>query len=261
MACRFHDHSCELGAQTCKEYAFIFSFMVFMIYHLFRTHSSYRLQCVPLFFFMHSYFTYTSYMQALTSSLRGKCSLYSLFQATLICLTLVDMGYHSLDISSSSVHTKRRIWQESISVLFLTSPECKIPDDQPVQYAQARDGEYPPYLLDFKGSPAERHVENLKVGCVARSLFISDLPMRSGDLSHRFFVKLGQCHMQRVLQRFRPARWMTSIDLKRKSKGIMLDQTVIGTIRRNPTERARRDLEMRGGFRFLQRWCVFDVGW
>lgn len=30
-------------------------------------------------------------------------------------------------------------------------------------FAQARDAEYPPYLLDFTGSPAERHVENLKV--------------------------------------------------------------------------------------------------
>jgi hypothetical protein len=30
-------------------------------------------------------------------------------------------------------------------------------------FAQAADAEYPPYLLDFAGSPGERHVENLKV--------------------------------------------------------------------------------------------------
>jgi hypothetical protein len=30
-------------------------------------------------------------------------------------------------------------------------------------FAQAPDAEYPPYLLDFAGSPGERHVENLKV--------------------------------------------------------------------------------------------------
>jgi hypothetical protein len=32
-----------------------------------------------------------------------------------------------------------------------------------MQFAEARDYEYPPYLLDFMGSPGERHVENLKV--------------------------------------------------------------------------------------------------
>jgi hypothetical protein len=31
-------------------------------------------------------------------------------------------------------------------------------------FAHAPDSEYPPYLLDFKGTPAERHVENIKVG-------------------------------------------------------------------------------------------------
>lgn len=34
-----------------------------------------------------------------------------------------------------------------------------------MRYAQAPDSEYPPYLLDFAGSIAERHVENLKVCC------------------------------------------------------------------------------------------------
>lgn len=48
-------------------------------------------------------------------------------------------------------------------MLFLTSPECGIPKTQPMEFAQARDMEYPPYLLNFAGSPGERHVENLKV--------------------------------------------------------------------------------------------------
>ena len=30
-------------------------------------------------------------------------------------------------------------------------------------FAQARDSEFAPYLLDFRGTPGERHVENLKV--------------------------------------------------------------------------------------------------
>ena len=32
-----------------------------------------------------------------------------------------------------------------------------------MDFVQARDSEYPPYLLGFSGTPGERHVENLKV--------------------------------------------------------------------------------------------------
>lgn len=70
---------------------------------------------------------------------------------------------NSLAISYLSPHVKRRIWQESITTLILTSPECKIPSKQSMSFAQARGFEFPPYLLDFAGSPGERHVENLKV--------------------------------------------------------------------------------------------------
>lgn len=81
-----------------------------------------------------------------------------------------------LDISATSVHLKRRIWQETLSALFLTDKECKIPKDQSMTFAQARDSVYPPYLLDFTGSPGARHVENLKVGLLMlRSLNIANL--------------------------------------------------------------------------------------
>ena len=69
----------------------------------------------------------------------------------------------SVDLTPASNHPKRRIWQEAITTLFLTSPECGIPKEQPMHYAQARDTEFPPYLLNFTGMPGERHVENLKV--------------------------------------------------------------------------------------------------
>jgi hypothetical protein len=73
------------------------------------------------------------------------------------------LPWHSLDISPSSPHTRRRIWQEAITTLFLTSPECEIPKEKTITFAHAPEAEYPPYLLDFAGSPSERHVENLKV--------------------------------------------------------------------------------------------------
>lgn len=47
-----------------------------------------------------------------------------------------------------------------------------------MHYIQARDSEYPPYLLDFQGSPAERHVENIKVS-------------RSGSSACQFLTPVG----------------------------------------------------------------------
>ncbi|KAJ7125620.1 hypothetical protein C8R43DRAFT_1029603 [Mycena crocata] len=75
----------------------------------------------------------------------------------------IDIFSPRLDISANSMHSRRRIWQESITTLFLTSPECRIPENQAMQFAQARDSEHPPYLLGFTGSPAERHIENIKI--------------------------------------------------------------------------------------------------
>ncbi|KAJ8083971.1 hypothetical protein PM082_002738 [Marasmius tenuissimus] len=75
----------------------------------------------------------------------------------------IDVFSPRLALSYPSPHVKRRIWQESISTILLTSPECKIPSKQKMLFAQSRDSEFPPYLLDFLGTPAERHVENLKI--------------------------------------------------------------------------------------------------
>ena len=77
--------------------------------------------------------------------------------------TLPFTSLPRLDVSTTSIHTKRRIWQESITALMLTDPQSQIPKEQSMAFAQARDSEFPPYLLDFRGTPGERHVENLKV--------------------------------------------------------------------------------------------------
>ncbi|KAI0669823.1 hypothetical protein C8Q78DRAFT_147795 [Trametes maxima] len=75
----------------------------------------------------------------------------------------IDIFSPRLDLSPTSPHTKRRIWQEALSTLLLTDEDCRIPKTQRMEYKQSRDGEYPPYLLHFAGSPGERHVENLKI--------------------------------------------------------------------------------------------------
>ncbi|KAF8585532.1 hypothetical protein K439DRAFT_1560810 [Ramaria rubella] len=75
----------------------------------------------------------------------------------------IDIFSPHLDISKMSRHTRRRIWQESISVLLLASHECAIPKSQKMLFSESADSLWPPYLLDFQGTPAERHVENLKI--------------------------------------------------------------------------------------------------
>ncbi|KZT02648.1 uncharacterized protein LAESUDRAFT_729889 [Laetiporus sulphureus 93-53] len=75
----------------------------------------------------------------------------------------IDIFSPRIDLTPSSPHVKRRIWQEALTTLILTNFDCRIPKSQLMEFAQATDNEYPPYLLRFAGSPGERHVENLKI--------------------------------------------------------------------------------------------------
>ncbi|KZT72840.1 hypothetical protein DAEQUDRAFT_704553 [Daedalea quercina L-15889] len=75
----------------------------------------------------------------------------------------IDMFSPRVDLSQSSPHTRRRIWQEATMTLFLTNPNTKIPKEQRMEFKEARNDEFPPYLTDFKGTPGERMVENLKI--------------------------------------------------------------------------------------------------
>jgi hypothetical protein len=47
--------------------------------------------------------------------------------------------------------------------MFLTHPDTRIPASQKMIFAEAPESEWPPYLLGYQGSPAERLVENIKV--------------------------------------------------------------------------------------------------
>ncbi|CAO1630349.1 unnamed protein product [Parajaminaea phylloscopi] len=71
----------------------------------------------------------------------------------------------SIDIFSPRLrlerHVQRRVWQETLSILLLASPGCRMPVDAMVAFSGNRS--WPPYLLGFCGTPAERHVENLKL--------------------------------------------------------------------------------------------------
>ncbi|KAI0032741.1 hypothetical protein K488DRAFT_78307 [Vararia minispora EC-137] len=75
----------------------------------------------------------------------------------------IDIFSPRIDLTPSSPHLRRRIWQESVSTLILTDTDCRIPREQAMRFIKGSDLEYPPYLLEFLGSPGERHVENLEI--------------------------------------------------------------------------------------------------
>ncbi|BGP51645.1 hypothetical protein JCM10450v2_007595 [Rhodotorula kratochvilovae] len=70
----------------------------------------------------------------------------------------IDIFSPQLDLAK---HLSRRVWQESLAALLLCSPKLAMQATQKLQFSQDKD--LPPYLLNFKGSPAERFVENLKI--------------------------------------------------------------------------------------------------
>ncbi|KAF9916457.1 hypothetical protein BX616_003699 [Lobosporangium transversale] len=58
-------------------------------------------------------------------------------------------------------HIKRRIWQETWTTTLLIDDSFKMPENKIVAYSQSPHR--PPYLLNFAGTVAERHVENLRI--------------------------------------------------------------------------------------------------
>ncbi|KDN51310.1 hypothetical protein K437DRAFT_221651 [Tilletiaria anomala UBC 951] len=73
----------------------------------------------------------------------------------------------SIDIFSPLLnidkHIKRRIWQETLSTILLCGPGYQMPQDQVIAFSTSDTDKWPPYLLWFEGTVAERHVENLKI--------------------------------------------------------------------------------------------------
>ncbi|CAO1636815.1 unnamed protein product [Sympodiomycopsis kandeliae] len=71
----------------------------------------------------------------------------------------------SIDIYSPVLdfekHIKRRVWEETLSIILLTGQDYRMPVESDVAFSAS--DKWPPYLLFFRGSPAERHVENLMI--------------------------------------------------------------------------------------------------
>lgn len=72
----------------------------------------------------------------------------------------IDIFSPVLDITK---HIKRRVWEETLSILILCGREYHMPLEQVIAFSVSDDEQWPPYLIDFQGSVAERHIENLKI--------------------------------------------------------------------------------------------------
>ncbi|PWY99668.1 hypothetical protein BCV70DRAFT_148120, partial [Testicularia cyperi] len=72
----------------------------------------------------------------------------------------IDMFSPLLDLNK---HIKRRIWEETMSIVLLCGREYHMPMDQVIAFSMSEEDKWPPYLIDFHGSVAERHIENLKI--------------------------------------------------------------------------------------------------
>ncbi|SNX85284.1 uncharacterized protein MEPE_03993 [Melanopsichium pennsylvanicum] len=72
----------------------------------------------------------------------------------------IDIFSPVLDITK---HIKRRVWEETFSILILCGREYHMPLEQVIAFSVSDGDEWPPYLIGFQGSVAERHIENLKI--------------------------------------------------------------------------------------------------
>ncbi|CAE6445855.1 unnamed protein product [Rhizoctonia solani] len=114
----------------------------------------------------------------------------------------IDIFSPRLDISPESRHLKQRIWQESWTTLLLAAPQCRMPASQKLRFAEGNEATSdipaPPYLLDFANSPAERHLENLKIlREIGRSAY--EQSANESQIHHRRITSLRHKILQHII--------------------------------------------------------------
>ncbi|KAJ1968787.1 hypothetical protein IWQ62_001032 [Dispira parvispora] len=70
------------------------------------------------------------------------------------------------EVMEATVHDgldilKERLWQETWTALLLTCHEFRLSEKDEVSFSES--SQRPPYLVDFKGTVAERHLENIRI--------------------------------------------------------------------------------------------------
>ncbi|CAD6898784.1 unnamed protein product [Tilletia controversa] len=97
----------------------------------------------------------------------------------------------SIDIFSPALdmqkHIRRRIWEETFSTILLAAPPYRMPVDQVVAFSTSDADDWPPYLLNFQNTAAERHVENIKlVRELGHASFRDFVELERGHVAHRW---------------------------------------------------------------------------
>lgn len=96
-------------------------------------------------------------------------SIYYTIVSTNVVLHLIKRFQRRIDFSIDiysplldfEKHVKRRVWEETLSIILLTGKEYRMPVGCVTAFSASE--KWPPYLLFFRGTPAERHLENLMV--------------------------------------------------------------------------------------------------
>jgi len=70
----------------------------------------------------------------------------------------IDLFAPNLDLAK---HVARRVWQESFTTLLLAESRYRMPTKEKIEFASTEA--VGAYLLNFRGTVGERHVENIKV--------------------------------------------------------------------------------------------------
>ncbi|CAO1623307.1 unnamed protein product [Jaminaea pallidilutea] len=103
----------------------------------------------------------------------------------------------SIDIYNPALrlaqHVKRRVWEETLSILLLTADNFRMPEGADVAFTAST--EWPPYLLFFRGTVAERHIENLMI--------LKSIGLRKYKETVRFMRSEDGLYHQRVLEQIR----------------------------------------------------------
>jgi hypothetical protein len=95
-----------------------------------------------------------------------------------------------------------------------------MPPEQKMSYAESRDSSFPPYLLNFRHTIGERHVENLKVGRSAYSVIREPIHFRFSEM-------LGLSHINVLSHSWRVLITSVFMYYKMKSNVTFWDRILI----------------------------------
>lgn len=137
----------------------------------------------------------------------------------------IDIFSPHIDIEPwTSVHVKRRVWEETLSAVIMTSETMGMPPGKEVLYSESREGRWPPFLVNFgmtgASSPHQSGCEKqadvlssrqLLSGMRRISTFVSSCPLISSR-STDFYARL------QILRRLGSPSYYQALDLSKQKR-------------------------------------------